>query len=182
MWSCRKPIAEIEEPPPDMPYPEGRVEPGGISLLDFILQRAIRRNAVAPYCESPIEEDVAVLLIEELSRIKGFNFVFCPQGEERNFLDCDALVTPQFRWQHFRMDFAIRLKPKRYIFIECDGRDFHSSPERIANDRRKDLAAAEAGIPLLRFTGSEIFQYITAERGYVTERLMRAVEDIRGQQ
>lgn len=48
------------------------------------------------------------------------------------------------------------------LAIECDGKEFHSTEEQIQRDNRKNLAAKNAGIPLLRFSGSSIFRH--AER------------------
>lgn len=146
-------LDEIDREPPEPP----------VEFLEFIRRRAVTRTSVEPYCESPIEQDMAIMLIETLGSIEEFKFAFCPYGEERLFLDCDALITPQYPWQGYRIDFAIRIKPKRYIFIECDGKHFHSSDAQIARDRRKDKAAELAGILMLRFSGSHIFRDICDE-------------------
>jgi very-short-patch-repair endonuclease len=42
--------------------------------------------------------------------------------------------------------------------IECDGKEFHSTDEQIANDLAKDALAAKSGILLYRFSGSQIFR------------------------
>lgn len=42
------------------------------------------------------------------------------------------------------------------IAIECDGRDFHSSPKDRARDRRKDAYLRSQGWKVLRFSGSRI--------------------------
>jgi very-short-patch-repair endonuclease len=44
------------------------------------------------------------------------------------------------------------------VLIECDGKEFHSTPKQIANDRRKEAAAWHAGMGIVRFTGSDIHQ------------------------
>jgi very-short-patch-repair endonuclease len=49
-----------------------------------------------------------------------------------------------------------RSKPR--AMIECDGKEFHSTDEQIANDRAKDALAAKSQIPLHRFSGSQIFR------------------------
>jgi hypothetical protein len=56
------------------------------------------------------------------------------------------------------MDFAIKVAgvDPGLVFVECDGKEFHSSPAQIARDRLKDKLARDAGIALRRFTGSEI--------------------------
>lgn len=55
------------------------------------------------------------------------------------------------------LDIPFDIDGHAVVLIECDGRDFHCTDAQIANDRRKDAAAALAGIRVLRFTGSEIF-------------------------
>lgn len=67
------------------------------------------------------------------------------------------LLIPQFAWSYYRSDWAI-LNPKRAdaLLIECDGKDFHSSPEQKAHDAKKDAAALDYGYLTMRFTGSQI--------------------------
>lgn len=44
------------------------------------------------------------------------------------------------------------------LLIECDGHDFHErTKEQAARDRSRDRAAQHEGLPILRFTGSEIW-------------------------
>jgi hypothetical protein len=72
--------------------------------------------------------------------------------------DDDLVLYPQFPLARFRYDFAVvaKWKAKPLVLIECDGKDFHSSADQQANDKLKDDAASNAGIRLIRFTGSEI--------------------------
>src|SRR5262249_31954635 len=103
------------------------------------LVRAVVAYDLSHQCESPIEVQLGAEL--KARRLEG------------------DPVFPQYEWDRFRMDFAI-LKDGHHpcVFVECDGKAFHSTPEQIANDRRKDQAAAEAGIDLYRFSGSDIFR------------------------
>ncbi len=69
------------------------------------------------------------------------------------------LVTPQFQWQGYRIDFCLRTKDGQVVFIECDGHDFHErTKEQAERDRSRDRAIQAAGIPILRFTGREIWR------------------------
>ena len=71
------------------------------------------------------------------------------------------LVTPQFSWGAYRIDFCFRhtLAPDKLLFVECDGHDFHErTKEQAEYDRSKDRAIQAAGIPVLRFTGREIWR------------------------
>lgn len=68
------------------------------------------------------------------------------------------IVGSQHRLDGYIFDFAIQLKgdDKPSILIECDGMTYHSSPEQVANDGRKNIIARENGMIILRFTGSDI--------------------------
>ncbi len=102
------------------------------------VERAAQAYILEEKCESPIE----VILGAEIAMLGGESLE----------------LIPQFRLGRYRYDFAIRRKdhPKFVVLIECDGKAFHSKPEQIANDRRKDSEARRAGMDLVRFTGSEI--------------------------
>jgi very-short-patch-repair endonuclease len=58
--------------------------------------------------------------------------------------------------------------------MECDGKDFHSSADQQANDKLKDEAAANAGIRLIRFTGSQINGEVDACVRYALSAMLRA--------
>lgn len=93
---------------------------------------------IAPLCESPIEIQLGARLLAELKP--------------------PFRIEPQYWFGNFRIDFAIIRDGWPCLFIECDGKAFHSSDEQVLNDLAKNRAAAIAGIPLLRLTGSEIFR------------------------
>jgi very-short-patch-repair endonuclease len=53
----------------------------------------------------------------------------------------------------------VLVAPSFLIVIECDGHDYHErTKEQAAHDRKRDRAMTEAGIVVLRFTGSEIWK------------------------
>jgi hypothetical protein len=103
-------------------------------------------------CESPIE----VIFGAHLKRLT------LPEG---------FVLEPQFKWQRWRMDFAVLKAGKPVIFIECDGRDFHCTPAQIANDVAKDSAARYARIKMIRFTGSEIHRRPVECAEYVLQQV-----------
>lgn len=115
-------------------------------------------------CESPIEIALGAALIvadqlEHPNMRSGF--VLCDAREVENYRQDLALLIPQFPWEGYRIDFALRLPRYRfqYLFIECDGHDFHErTKEQAARDRGKDRLFQTSGIPILRFTGSEIYR------------------------
>lgn len=133
------------KPPPDehLMGSEEIVGPGGLIRVGLLGVRLLDEYRIAealrPLCESPIEVQLGIHLVRLLS------------GKE-------IVSVPQYRWHRWRMDFALkRPDGPPLLFIECDGRDFHSTSEQQANDRAKDRAARDARIPLMRFTGSAIY-------------------------
>lgn len=108
-------------------------------------------DRVCEYAESPIE----LALMAGVLAASNISMRIVP--EFPNFA-----ILPQHQWEKYRIDFAIELTKSapqnNLIFVECDGHDFHErTKEQAKHDRRKDRAIQIAGIPLLRFTGSEIF-------------------------
>ncbi len=116
-----------------------------------------------PICGSPIEVMLGSAILVGLNLTHGFRpDVFVELVTNENQAPSSAAsvsLIPQYRWSRYRIDFAILFHqmPDRTIFIECDGHDFHErTKEQAASDRSRDRAIQEAGIPILRFTGSEI--------------------------
>lgn len=134
--------------PPLRPELEGylgseEVHGRSFETLPDVVGRTMKTISAAtelgPKCESPIEVDLGAHLTSKLPKI--------------------FKVIPQYRFKNYRMDFAIIDQyGKPILFIECDGRAFHSTADQIARDAKKDQAAASAGIHVMRFTGSEIFK------------------------
>lgn len=114
--------------------------------------------ALSALTESPIETIFGFAMAKMLTEKYGTDFGLCENKTEFDTLDMRALMMPQYVWQRYRIDWALRFKalPRPLVFIECDGAEFHSTREQIARDRAKDEAAAQAGIPLIRFSGSDI--------------------------
>lgn len=144
------------ETPADIPF---CLEPGswvtGPSLIERLLADIDLRRRLAEVCESPIEIDLAAALIP--------------------LLYADLTLLPQFKLERFRYDFAaLNADRNPILLIECDSKEFHSSPEQKANDRAKDKAAATANIRLERVTGGEIFH---ASKG-VAQRLFAIIETL----
>jgi very-short-patch-repair endonuclease len=119
----------------------GELRPISSSVISTveILSSAV---TIAPDCESPIEVDLGARLSSAIRRID----------------DSNLLLVPQYVLGPYRYDFAIIREGKPIALIECDGRDFHSTEEQLANDRAKDDLAVREGVTLFRFSGSEIFR------------------------
>ena len=112
--------------------------------------------------QSPIEGKMMLALMEN----KKFTIVKdgdSPEGE-------GFFVMPQKTLGPYRADFIIKAvgyplgkrvwppKKKVYIAVECDGAEFHTSPEQKSKDRERDKHFSSKGIKTFRFTGSEIHQ------------------------
>lgn len=114
---------------------------------------------LAPWCDSPIELMLGTAILTGWNLASGFNgppFVGLP-----NELDPAALILrPQYTWESYRIDFAILTAEGEIVaFIECDGHEFHErTKEQAERDRSRDRKIQEAGLPILRFTGREIFR------------------------
>lgn len=114
---------------------------------------------LAPLVESEIELMV-LATFKVCSRISTLKIQIGEEfeaGEDRFQL----LITPQFKWNGYRIDFCVRTRrhPDKMVFVECDGHDFHErTKEQAERDRSKDRAIQAAGIPILRFTGREIWR------------------------
>lgn len=113
--------------------------------VEALLDRRASED-LASKCESPIERILADWIQFE------FELRFPPNTIE---------VIPQFKLARFRYDFAIRFVGEEIplLLIECDGKEFHSTPDQRANDVRKEWAAQDVGAQCLRYTGSDIYRF-----------------------
>jgi len=100
------------------------------------------------HTDSPIETMLAVAILRQWQDIE---FRTYDAGPARGWT-----LIPQYPWGKYRVDLALRKPDGFLIFIECDGKDFHSSPEQVERDMVRERAMVEAGYPVVRFTGSEI--------------------------
>lgn len=80
-------------------------------------------------------------------------------------------VWPQVIVGEYRVDFMCYMETilpsslwpnatpvRNFLAVECDGHDFHErTKKQAARDRARDRALLAAGIPSMRFTGSEIW-------------------------
>jgi len=127
-----------------------------IPTIDFSRMAA----TLSRQTESPIE---TIFLMDLKICLREMNqpFLICRQDQKLRFDEnSHLLIIPQFWWKFWRFDFAFKwpLKAMPSVIVECDGKQFHSSPEQIAKDRAKDEEAKRLNIQLLRFTGSEIHE------------------------
>lgn len=149
--------------------------------FSFWLSRVIEE--IEPFCESEIEKLLGATILASLRLAFGERVIVCkPEDEGSRPVERVILIIPQYRFLNYRIDFAMRItRPedlsKQYVFIECDGHDFHErTKEQAARDRKRDREIQTAGFPLLRFTGSEIYRDPTACVSQINV-LFRAIRD-----
>lgn len=110
-------------------------------------------------CDSPIEImlGTAILMNDRLNPMPNYPICLARQQEEKIWPSGARLLMPQYRFLTYRIDWALREEEGQYIFIECDGHQFHDRTKvQAARDKQRDRAIQQAGHPILRFTGSEI--------------------------
>jgi very-short-patch-repair endonuclease len=152
--------------------PTGELKPFSAALLKAV-EAAAESFTMAAETESPIETIFGAqfaLALRPLCNDFGWKFSVGTGDDD------DLVLCPQFPLARFRYDFAVlaKWKAKPLVLIECDGKDFHSSADQQANDKLKDEAAANAGIRLIRFTGSEINGDVDACVKYALATMMKA--------
>lgn len=133
-------------------------------------------------CESPIEKALFVQLLTQGFRF-GYEVMVGQEGRSPHFDDGgvagghavhiggyapDALfVWPQVDVGKYRADFVVEhafeyrgnREQRAVAAIECDGHDFHErTKQQAARDRKRDREFQRIGLPVLRFTGSEIWK------------------------
>lgn len=62
----------------------------------------------------------------------------------------------QFKVGNYRIDIAF---PEKMLAIECDGRQYHNTPEKIAKDKERQKFLESQGWKVMRYSGSDIFKY-----------------------
>lgn len=95
---------------------------------------SVRRHEV----ESPIEEMLVGTIAQWLDHH-----------------DTHAKLRTQVPVGPYRADILIEVG-KAKLVIECDGAAFHSNPEAMERDKRRDRYFLVHGMPVMRFMGSEI--------------------------
>jgi hypothetical protein len=144
------------------PREEARADDAGFLHIAVGLYEAIDNAAhafvVAGKGESPIEIEFGGYLAGTLHRKLAEVGIDLVVDQPRVTTKPTVFLTPQFVVGHFRYDFAVVVNGTPAILIECDGKEFHESPEAVEIDRLKDAKALEVGAIMLRFTGSRIYR------------------------
>ncbi|MEW6639026.1 MAG: DUF559 domain-containing protein [Pseudomonadota bacterium] len=121
--------------------------------------------------DSPVELVFGLALFERLSTYYAkWGCWIYSQQEYTSLLQTPDLknrrgtfaIVPQLAYEVIgRLDFAIFIPGLTGSFpmvaIECDGHQFHErTVEQASKDRKRDRALQKYGIPVLRFTGTDI--------------------------
>ncbi len=123
------------------------------SLFLGVAERAFAAMRANERADSPIESILGAAIM--LCFQKGGKALAL--ASEPELTSARLLLIPQFKWLIYRSDWAIyNPKTTGALLIECDGKEFHSGPDQIAHDQKKDQAAHDLGFLTMRFTGSKI--------------------------
>lgn len=119
----------------------------------------------ASLCESKIEQMMLGVLCQCVIGEAYPPVVHNLMSDER-WPDGYMVIVPQFPLARFRLDFLIRIGTHT-IAVECDGADYHNSPEARERDNRRDTYLKKLGVPTLRYSGQWIWK--NRERGIADE-------------
>ena len=131
--------------------------------MKHISQTIVGALELASRTESHIEVKMLNHLMEEK------RFVVVPYGQQPQ--GAGYFVFPQAEFGAYRADFLIKAvgyksgsrvwppNKELVICLECDGKEFHSSPEQKAYDKRRDDYFLKNGIKTYRYSGSEVHQF-----------------------
>jgi very-short-patch-repair endonuclease len=133
----------------------GDIAPAPVgTFVQAVIDRAECFSRISDVTDSPIENLLGAAIILQF-RAAGIGLKLCKDVNEPR--SPGYRLVPQARWGIYRSDWALVNQDTRgVLLIECDGKEFHSSPERIEHDKKKDQAALDRGWLTVRFSGSDI--------------------------
>lgn len=74
----------------------------------------------------------------------------------REFHMVGLYPTLQYTIGKYRADFAFI---DTHLIVECDGKEYHSTPEQIEYDQNRQAYLEQQGWKVIRFSGSDIYQF-----------------------
>lgn len=130
----------------------------------LFLDESDPRREVWEGCESAIEKLLCCAIFSYLGckAVSGpFDEPRLPQLAEIAGEQPACFLFSQHSVGIYRVDFLLiavdpQRRTSRRLVVECDGKDFHTSEQQIARDQKRDEEIAEAGLRVVRFTGSSI--------------------------
>jgi hypothetical protein len=148
--------------------------------------------------ESPIELELGLALFERLYGLyehwtcrinsdEGFRSdnrmraLFADDPDQPPGEEVIELVSQFYVPAVGRVDFAIFIPDFDYerplVVVECDGHDFHGrTRQQASKDRARDRSLTFLGIPLLRYTGSDIAKFANATASQIAEFVDRRAD------
>lgn len=151
----------------------------------------LQLGALSKRCESPLEQAMlvalATALVEACGGIELSDTTRVVFGADPLFSK-PCRIVPQKQIGQYRVDFLVQYTPDFYsygdpeptfkefnVVVECDGHDYHErTKEQAKRDKRRDRLLQELGYPVLRFTGSEIWEDAMGCARQVTRFLRQA--------
>ena len=133
---------------------------------------------LGPYCAELCESPIEVLFLASFINLGAFDhgFTLTPEplprkryGKRAELLrdieaqKVGAVIAPQVGVGPYRADFIVGFPDAELngwiVNVECDGHDFHDVTDaQVARDRARDRFFLSMGIPVMRFSGSEIWR------------------------
>ena len=114
-----------------------------------------RMALIEKHVESQIERIFAVAFSDR-SRVE----IFAPDNVPKNPCRRVVCFIPQLKVGRYRLDFGVLFfdhgKRLHKWAVECDGRDWHTMPDQIENDRSRDKNLGSDGWRVIRFRGDII--------------------------
>lgn len=150
-----------------------------LGLLDLSCPDSCRALKKIAVCESPIERIMGLALLSGPPSILDICFGIAWAHEENAalkelFSNVKVEITPQQTFMGasgkvYRTDFFINAFVSGAngqdgilsvpVAVECDGHDFHEkTKEQAIRDKKRDRDFIAAGVPVLHFTGREIWR------------------------
>lgn len=109
------------------------------------------------WCESPIESR----FISSLIASRRFVVMEQEGARECKLEGRDIAVVPQYKIGRYRLDFAFFFYDingqHHSINIECDGKEYHSSPEAVQRDKDRDHYMRCQGFDVWRYPGWALY-------------------------
>lgn len=150
-----------------------------------VMSRKLRDRLSDSDFESPIEASLGLALLAEFAVFSGLHIDYwpgwkvCPDDDEA--ADNCVLISPQALVGKYRVDILLVAKYRgigpKYVAVECDGHDFHEKTRAQASrDKSRDRFIQSKGLPVFRFTGSEIWRDANGCAREVYDFLLRSFQ------
>jgi very-short-patch-repair endonuclease len=143
-------------------------------------------SRITDIVESPIEHAFFLSFIANMQAY-GLPWLW---AEDRSIAQRDVLlnetttvIVPQCAIDDYRVDFLIVTRrgstgAVEEFVVECDGHDFHErTKEQAERDKGRDRKLQSLGLPVFRFTGSEIFRDPIRKAAEICEHALRIIQD-----